>query len=74
MIVENSKKFHVLLGLNFKTKMNKRTEINGLLIDLIEARAKPIQDNTTDTEWKYRSFDGFLGQSERFYQVIDEVG
>ncbi|KAF2078232.1 hypothetical protein CYY_000422 [Polysphondylium violaceum] len=39
--------------------------INQLSIKTIEDRAKPIDDNTQDPEsWRYRSFDGFLGENE----------
>lgn len=38
--------------------------INFLTLSQIEARAKPINDNTSDTEWKYRSFDGFIHKTK----------
>jgi len=47
--------------------------INGLSLKEIETRARPIDDNTTDPQnWKYRSFDGFLGHDEFFKQIIRE--
>jgi len=36
----------------------------------INRRAKPILDNKTDSEWRYRSFDGFIDEKEDFLQVI----
>ncbi|GAM25789.1 hypothetical protein SAMD00019534_089640, partial [Acytostelium subglobosum LB1] len=39
-------------------------QVNGLTIDEIERRARRISDNTTDTQWRYRSFEGYLGPNE----------
>ncbi|KAN0050624.1 hypothetical protein ACTA71_003760 [Dictyostelium dimigraforme] len=45
--------------------------INNLSIEIIERRAKIIQDNTSDPEsWRYRSFDGFLGENESFKERL----
>lgn len=49
------------------------TEINGIPIEQIEKRGKPIGDNTTDAEWRYRSFDGFIGKEESFKTLIKNV-
>ncbi|EGC37792.1 hypothetical protein DICPUDRAFT_86804 [Dictyostelium purpureum] len=47
--------------------------INGINIDIIENRAKAIQDNTSDKEsWRYRSFDGFLGENETFKERLEK--
>jgi len=47
-------------------------EINGLTIEEIERRARPISDNTTDRDWRFRSFEGFLSKTERFYEVLEQ--
>jgi len=41
-------------------------EINNLSMEVIQHRARKISDNTTDPEWRYRSFDGFIGEDETF--------
>jgi hypothetical protein len=55
------------------TDIDTWTEINGITIEQIEKRAKPIGDNTADVEWRYRSFDGFLGMDESLKGVIKNV-
>jgi len=45
--------------------------INGLSLSKIQHRASKISDNTQDPEdWKYRSFDGFLGDGESWVQRV----
>ncbi len=45
--------------------------INGLPIDQIEKRSMPLQDKTRDPEeWRFRSFDGFLAENEKFKDVV----
>ncbi|ELR18185.1 uncharacterized protein ACA1_369170 [Acanthamoeba castellanii str. Neff] len=45
-------------------------EINGLSIERIEARARPLEDRTQDaTEWMYRSHTGFLSEGESLKAV-----
>ncbi|KAM9953919.1 hypothetical protein ACTFIW_010656 [Dictyostelium discoideum] len=51
--------------------IDELSNINNLDIGIIEKRAKIIQDNTSDPEsWRYRSFDGFLGENESFKERI----
>ncbi|KAM9985771.1 hypothetical protein ACTFIZ_012413 [Dictyostelium cf. discoideum] len=51
--------------------IDELNNINNLNIEIIEKRAKIIQDNTSDPEsWRYRSFDGFLGENESFKERI----
>jgi hypothetical protein len=44
--------------------------INSLPLTEIERRAKPLQDKTTDPTWRYRCFDGFIGENEKFLDII----
>jgi len=46
------------------------SDINGVSLEEIERRACTIPDNTTDPDWQYRSFDGFLAPDESFKDVI----
>lgn len=45
-------------------------EVNGIAIEQIEKRGLPIHDNTTDVEWRFRSFDGFLAENESFKKIL----
>lgn len=47
------------------------TEINGLSIEEIERRARPLDDKSVDpTSWRFRCGDGFLGVHESFKGVL----
>ncbi|KAN0022066.1 hypothetical protein ACTFIU_004222 [Dictyostelium citrinum] len=57
--------------LNSFKDIDELNNINSISIEVIEKRAKIIQDNTSDPEsWRYRSFDGFLGENESFKERI----
>jgi hypothetical protein len=52
-------------------QLESLADLNGLSILQIERRSEVIEDNTMDPEeWKYRSFDGFLGKDEHFKEII----
>jgi hypothetical protein len=47
------------------------TEINGITIEEIERRAQPLEDKTLDPQtWRCRSSSGFLGENEKFKDVL----
>lgn len=46
-------------------------EVNGLPIAEIERRSRRLVDRTEDPQtWRYRSSSGFLGENERFLDVV----
>lgn len=75
----NDKEYWFLISLE---EIDKIQFINGISIEKIELRAKPISDNLKDPkEWKFRSFDGFLGEKETFkerlkkdWKIIENIG
>ncbi|PRP84260.1 hypothetical protein PROFUN_08280 [Planoprotostelium fungivorum] len=46
--------------------------INGITIAEINRRSRPIHDNSTDPDWRYRSFAGFIGEDEDIIEVIKD--
>ncbi|KYQ93724.1 hypothetical protein DLAC_05113 [Tieghemostelium lacteum] len=59
------------MRINNENEIDSINEINGIPIEEIEDRSKKIDDNTEykDT-YRYRSFDGFLGDNEKFKERL----
>eukprot|EP01132_Coremiostelium_polycephalum_P001199 gene1199-1512_t len=68
----SSKRNHQSKFIKKKEDIEKHLDrINDLTIDQIEKRAKKISDNTSDPEqWRFRSFDGFIGENESFKERL----
>lgn len=62
----------VALRLRSWQHLRKLRTINGLSLEQLTQRASPISDNTTDVDWRCRSFDGFLEEDETLQERLEK--
>eukprot|EP01117_Protostelium_nocturnum_P013514 TRINITY_DN5048_c0_g1_i1.p2 TRINITY_DN5048_c0_g1~~TRINITY_DN5048_c0_g1_i1.p2 ORF type:complete len:301 (+),score=123.72 TRINITY_DN5048_c0_g1_i1:86-988(+) len=51
-------------------QIEKLTEINGISLEELNRRCRPIDDNSSDAKWRFRSFEGFISQEEDLKGVL----